>query len=406
MARFRCRRATAVKRLRRRNQPGRIQHRTDRLASVTRTRCSHHLVDVVAKLEPFRFVASLHLHRRIPQLIERQLRRQTSVVGYAVQTSSRSTDCFPHIGRTHLARILRHTEPGKQRPDHRPLHRLHAELVVGGNVPLDEHCLDRDQAGVDSRQHGNVFGVGPRRDPFFDPVGGIERHLTANAGHDPEGFRVLASLGARFDRLVDSDPIPRQQICCCCHNRGRAPIVGLQRIVGRAGEPLVELGQEPRIGAAVAVDHLIVVAHAIYLQPRRRQKTKQQHIRRREILELVDQQMATPALPRAPQCRVAQQHLDCAIDLLSMIDAARRVQPFSVGAERFGEIFKVITLALDPTRTLQAKPHLVERFEIRRYWIGVGPMLHVHKFVQQPTLIGLAQQRQVRVCITQDRPPE
>ena len=385
--------AAAVKRLSRRDQPCRIQHRSDGFAGVARTRCSHHFFDVITKLEPLRFVASLHLHRRLPQLIERQLRRQTSVVGYAVQTASRPTDCFPHIGRAHLARILRHAKPGKQRPDHRPLHRLHAELVVGGNVPLDEHCLDRDQAGVDSRQHGNVFGVGPRRDPFFDPVGGIERHLTANAGHDPEGFRVLASLGARFDRLVDPDPIPRQQICCCCHDGCRAPIVGLQRIVGRAREPLVELGQEPRVGAAVAVDHLIVIAHAIHLKPRRCQKTKQQHIRRREILELVDQQMATPALPRAPQCRVAQQHLDCAIDLLGMIDAARRVQPFSVRVERFGEIFEVITVVLDPSRTLQTKPHLVERFEIRRHRIGVRPMLHVHKFVQQPTLIRFAEQR-------------
>ena len=44
-------------------------------------------------------------------------------------------------------------------------------------------------------------------------------------------------------------------------------VVHLQRMVGRTGEEVAEVDEERRVGASVAIDHLVVVAHAENVEP-------------------------------------------------------------------------------------------------------------------------------------------
>ena len=103
----------------------------------------------------------------------------------------------------------------------------------------------------------------------------------------------------------------------------RAAVVDLERVVGGAGEQAGEVEEEAGIGAGVAVDDLVVVAHAEHVEPGRGQQAEQEHVGRREVLELVDEQVAAAGLRPPPAVAVAQQELDGAVDLLVEVDDAR-----------------------------------------------------------------------------------
>ena len=67
-------------------------------------------------------------------------------------------------------------------------------------------------------------------------------------------------------------------------------------MVGGRGKQLPEVDEERGVGARVAIDDLVVVAHTENIELRRRQQPQQQDMGRREVLELVDQQMPAPVL--------------------------------------------------------------------------------------------------------------
>ena len=70
---------------------------------------------------------------------------------------------------------------------------------------------------------------------------------------------------------------------------GRTAVVDLERMVAGAGEQGAEVDQPGRIGAVVAVDRLVVVAHPEHRAAGRRQQPDEQQVGGREVLELVDE---------------------------------------------------------------------------------------------------------------------
>ena len=102
----------------------------------------------------------------------------------------------------------------------------------------------------------------------------------------------------------------------------RAAVVDLQGVVGRGREEAVEVDQEVGVGAGVAVDDLVVVAHAEHVEGGRGQQPQEQDVGRREVLELVDQEVAAAGLGPAPEVAVGQEQLDGAVDLLVEVDRA------------------------------------------------------------------------------------
>ena len=70
-----------------------------------------------------------------------------------------------------------------------------------------------------------------------------------------------------------------------------------------AGEVAVVVDEELGVGARVAVDHLVVVADAEHVVGGRGDEPQHEQLRGREVLELVDEQVAALALERAPDVR-------------------------------------------------------------------------------------------------------
>ncbi len=101
------------------------------------------------------------------------------------------------------------------------------------------------------------------------------------------------------DRLGDAPVVVPEQPIDHLDHAGRAAVVHLERMLARAGEQLGEVDQPRRIGAVVAVDRLVVVAHAEHRAARRGEEPDQEEVRRCEVLELVDQHDPTGAL-RSP----------------------------------------------------------------------------------------------------------
>ena len=104
-------------------------------------------------------------------------------------------------------------------------------------------------------------------------------------------------------------------------------------MVGRAGEQAGEVEEERRVGTGVAVDDLVVVAHAEHVETGRGQQAEQQHVGRRQVLELVDEQVAAPGLGPPPPLTVAQEEVDGAVDLLVEVDGSGFGQPLAEGSK-------------------------------------------------------------------------
>ncbi len=137
-------------------------------------------------------------------------------------------------------------------------------------------------------------------EPLLDAPGD-ERRLVVLAGDDDEldlrpahrgGPQLLGTpLGQLRDHAVRG-----------LEHRGDAPVVLLQPDLGRAGKRLLEAEDVPHLGAAPAVDALVVVAHRADVSTLGCELTDELELRTIAVLELVDQQVAEPP-------DVAAQHL-------------------------------------------------------------------------------------------------
>ncbi len=76
----------------------------------------------------------------------------------------------------------------------------------------------------------------------------------------------------------------------------------------------------------MAVDALVVVAHTEDVEGRQGEQAHEQHVGRREVLELVDEEVPAGALDRATERAVGEQHLDGGVDLLVEVHRATTAQ--------------------------------------------------------------------------------
>ena len=132
-----------------------------------------------------------------------------------------------------------------------------------------------------AREYGGVLVVFPA----LDDAGGGGGHVFGGRFQD---FRQAGGGGAGADGLGDPALVPGEQPGCGVDDADRAAVVHFEGVVGGAGEVLVVVDQEARVGAGVAVDDLVVVADAVDLPGGTRQQAHQQQVGRGQFLELVE----------------------------------------------------------------------------------------------------------------------
>ena len=196
---------------------------------------------------------------------------------------------------------------------------------VDRDAGLGQRHVGREQQRVDPGEDGDAVGGRPRARP-----------ATPARGRRAPGRRPRAGAAARRrasgsgddvragpDLLGHPPVVVRQQVAGGVDDGDRAPVVDLERVVGGAGEQAGEVDEERRVGAGVAVDDLVVVADAEHVEPGRGQQPEQEHVGRRQVLQLVDEQVAAPGLRLPAPVAVAQQQLDGAVHLLVEVDGSR-----------------------------------------------------------------------------------
>jgi len=179
------------------------------------------------------------------------------------------------------------------------------------------------------------------------------------------------------------------------HDLRWAAVGDLQGGRSRAREQALVLQQEPGIGACVAVDGLVVVAHAEHVQSGRGQQPQQQQVRGRQVLELVHQQVPAALLPAGPQLGVGQQQPDGLVDLLVEVALVTLGQPGPVGLEDAGEAGHVVALGLHLLGVPQGDAHVGQRLDVRAEDVLAGPPGVRQESLQAPPHLPLAQQRRV-----------
>ena len=117
-------------------------------------------------------------------------------------------------------------------------------------------------------------------------------------------------------------------------------------MVAGAWEQRGEVDQPRRVGAVVAVDRLVVVADAEHLAARCGEQADQQEVRRREVLELVDEHDTTRPLGGAPGVGLCQQHEQGPVDLVVEVDRALSFEPAAERRPHAGEAVDVAVVLL------------------------------------------------------------
>ena len=166
--------------------------------------------------------------------------------------------------------------------------------------------LHRSEQRVHACQHGDVARRGACGDRTAHGVDGDADRVVGARG---DGHAVPVGM-VRSDGLGDAPMVvPEQGVGRRDHVAGTA-VVHVQGMVDGAGEEGGEVDEPAGVGAVVAVDGLVVVAHAEHRSVGAGQQADQQQVGRREVLELVDEQQTTTALRDRPGRRVGQQELE------------------------------------------------------------------------------------------------
>jgi hypothetical protein len=140
-----------------------------------------------------------------------------------------------------------------------------------------------------------------------------------------------------------------------------------------AREQRREVDQPGGVGAVVAVDRLVVVAHAEHGAAGCRQQPDQQQVGRREVLELVDQHDATRPLRDPSSRRVSQQDEQRPVDLVVEVDRAAPLEGRAVRGPGGGEAVDVTVVAtLDLLGFDEAEADHGERLDPRSDRVAVA----------------------------------
>ena len=147
-------------------------------------------------------------------------------------------------------------------------------------------------------------------------------------------------------------------------------------------------------GSRVAVDHLVVVADPEAVRGWAAEQPNQQHVGRIEILELVNQQVPTAPLGRAPCLGITYQDLDCSVDLLVEVHGSRRGHRFPVGVESFGQALSVWEGLLDHFRRRKAQPNGRHRIDVGEDGVCVGLAANLEHLLDELPYLWLFQNLQ------------
>ena len=178
-------------------------------------------------------------------------------------------------------------------------------------------------------------------------------------------------LGSGVDLLADATVVVAEQGARTGDDIDGAAVVHRERVRDGPGEQSLVVDEERRVGAGVAVDALVVVAHAEHVERRTRQQADEQHVRRGEVLELVDQQVPARALHRAAELAVGEQRLDGGVDLLVEVDGAALGEPAAVRREQLGQPRDVVARGLDVVGVGETEADGRQALDVRPDRIGV-----------------------------------
>lgn len=253
----------------------------------------------------------------------------------------------------------------------RALEELEPDATVGGHTSTSQRDLHRGQQRVGASEHRDLGGGRAGRDGGGDRLHrDIDRVARGGRNHEPVGGAVVCA-----DDLRGAPAVVPQQCVGGAHDAARAAVVDLQRVLAGTGEQLGEVDQPGRVGAVVAVDGLVVVAHAEHRGVGPGQQAHQQQVRRCEVLELVDQQQPARPLCGGAGLRVAQQQLDGLEDLFVVVDVAGSGQLVPVAGEGIGEPFDLaVVAALHLRRVEQPEASDRQRFDPGGDGIGVADL--------------------------------
>ena len=201
----------------------------------------------------------------------------------------------------------------------------------------------REQQRVDAREHRDRRRIDVR---LVEPTAhdGDERHravVGTVALHSQGTCRRVAGR-AGLDLLGDAAVVVAEQRPGPGDDLDRTAVVHVQGVLRGGREQTPVLDEKSGVGAGVAVDALIVVTHAEHVERGQGEEADQQNVRRREILELVDEEVAAGPLHRPPELAVAQERLDGGIDLLVEVHHAAFGELEAEGGEQLGETRDIV----------------------------------------------------------------
>src|ERR1039458_4549567 len=144
----------------------------------------------------------------------------------------------------------------------------------------------------------------------------------------------------------------------------------------RGGDEVVEVDEPPGWGTGVSVDGLVVVADAEDAQCRARHEAQEEHVRRGEILELVDEEELAAALGVASDLGLGEEHLKAAVDLLVEVHRAAPRELVAIAREDLREALDVASeLVLHDPRASKSQPDARQCVDPRGCWVRVRPAL-------------------------------
>ena len=277
------------------------------------------------------------------------------------------------------------SEPREHRPHRGAIEELETDPTADGDAGHRERNLGSRQHRVDAGEHGDVCGLGSRRQRRLDRGGGRRDRVDRRA--DRPSTRIV---GGRPDRLGHPPIIVAQQAIDDLDDPSRTAVVHLEWMIAGAGEVVGEIDQPARIGAVVAVDRLIVVADAEDRTAGRGEQADEQDVCGGQVLELVDEHDAARSLGRAAGDRIGEQHEQRPMDLIVEIDRTPPIETIAVGGPHLGEALDVavvpILCVLGPE---EAEPDEAQRLDPRRDRIAVAPPGELHQIAEDAPHVGL-----------------
>ena len=242
---------------------------------------------------------------------------RASMSSTAGDAPRRAADRGPHVGPGDRGGVGGDPEVGQGSGRAGPVQQPGTDGAPAGNAGFGEQHLGGQERGVHPGQHGDVGRVGPVLAPAPHHLDGRRAELLAGDEADLESTVVHGQGGCPFpavrgrvrgpDGLGNTPPVVREEVPGRRDHGCGTAVVDLE-VVGRGpGEVAGKVDEEPGVGPGVAVDDLVVVAHAEHVGRRASHQPDQEQMGRGEVLELVDQERpgAGPhAAPAGPGRRV------------------------------------------------------------------------------------------------------